>query len=111
MWAPFNLAMSSASVFTPAMHFPDTNSAPSRGPETQRFVCARWKLLPQHVGFGPDGARLSEALLVLLGLANRWPGAATASSPIMCRCPPLWRLKAPFSDGSWIRRTPPCTKT
>ena len=32
MWARFNQAMSSASVFTPAMHFADTNSAPWRGP-------------------------------------------------------------------------------
>ena len=32
-----------------------------------------------HVGLGPDGARLSEALLVLLGLAHRRPEAAPAA--------------------------------
>ncbi len=42
---------------------------------------ARWDLLPRmalHVGLGPDGARLPQALLVLLGLADRRPEAATA---------------------------------
>ena len=34
---------------------------------------------PLHVGLGPDGARLSEALLVLLGLAHRRPEAAPAA--------------------------------
>ena len=33
---------------------------------------------PLHVGVGADGARLPEALLVLLGLAHRRPGAAAA---------------------------------
>ena len=33
---------------------------------------------PLHVGLGADGARLPEALLVLLGLAHRRPGAAAA---------------------------------
>ena len=33
---------------------------------------------PLHVGLGADGARLPEALLVLLGLADRRPGAASA---------------------------------
>ena len=42
---------------------------------------ARWDLMPRdslHVGVGADGARLSEALLVLLGVAHRRPGAAPA---------------------------------
>ena len=45
------------------------------------FVPARWDLLPAgqvHVGVGADRARLPEALLVLLGLAHRRPGAAHA---------------------------------
>ena len=45
------------------------------------FIPARWDLLPQrplHVGVGADGPRLSEALLVLLGVAHRRPGAAAA---------------------------------
>src|SRR6185436_6189506 len=31
-----------------------------------------------HVGVGADGSRLPEALLVLLGVADRWSGAAAA---------------------------------
>ena len=45
------------------------------------FVSARWDLLPHrplHVGVGADRARLPEALLVLLGVADRRPGAAAA---------------------------------
>ena len=34
---------------------------------------------PVHVGIGADGPRLSEALLVLLGVADRWPEAASAN--------------------------------
>ena len=34
---------------------------------------------PLHVGIGPDGPRLSEALLVLLGVANRRAEAAAAT--------------------------------
>ena len=50
--------------------------------DADRFVSARWDLLPPgtlHVGLGANGARLSEALLVLLGLAHRRPGAPPAS--------------------------------
>ena len=45
------------------------------------FMPARWDLLPAgplHVGVGADRARLPEALLVLLGVAHRRPGAAAA---------------------------------
>ena len=47
----------------------------------EHFLPARWDLLPPgslHVGVGADGARLPEALLVLLGLADRRPAAAAA---------------------------------
>ena len=47
----------------------------------------RWDLLPRralHVGLGADGARVPEALLVLLGLADRWPASAAASRRIRC---------------------------
>ena len=43
---------------------------------------ARWDLLPEgplHVGVGADRSRLPEALLVLLGLAHRRPGAAATA--------------------------------
>ena len=49
--------------------------------DADRFVAARWELLPAgtlHVGLGADRARLSEALLVLLGLAHRRPEAPPA---------------------------------
>ena len=45
------------------------------------FLPARWDLMPGeplHVGVGADRARLPEALLVLLGVADRRPGAAPA---------------------------------
>ena len=48
------------------------------------FLPARWDLLPAeqvHVGIGADRARLPEALLVLLGVADRWPAAAAARAP------------------------------
>ena len=47
----------------------------------ESFYPARWDLLPNrslHVGVGPDRARLPEALLVLLGVAHRWPEASPA---------------------------------
>ena len=40
---------------------------------------------PVHVGIDPDGARVPEALLVLLGVAHRWPGAAASGR--RCRDP------------------------
>ena len=45
------------------------------------FFGGRWDMLPErllHVRVGADRARLSEALLVLLGLADRRPGGAHA---------------------------------
>ena len=50
----------------------------------ERFLPARWDLLPPklHVGVGADRARVSQALLVLLGVADRWPGAPAAREPI-----------------------------
>ena len=39
-----------------------------------------WPPRQVHVGIGADGARLPEALLVLLGVADRRPGAAAARS-------------------------------
>ena len=58
-------------------------SASTRRPRAGRATSspARWDLLPRgplHVGLGADRARLPEALLVLLGLAHRRPGAAAA---------------------------------
>ena len=56
--------------------------------EGDSFVSARWDLLPAgplHVGVGADGARLSQALLVLLGLADRRPEAAAARSSAVIR--------------------------
>ena len=38
---------------------------------------------PLHVGIRADGARVSEALLVLLGLADGWP-EAPAARPVRC---------------------------
>ena len=43
----------------------------------ETFKTARWDLLPRDrymSGIDPDGARVPEALLVLLGVAHRWPG-------------------------------------
>ena len=48
------------------------------------FLPARWDLMPPkqlHVGVGADRARLSEALLVLLGVADRRPEAAASAPP------------------------------
>ena len=53
---------------------------------------------PLHVGVGPDRARLPEALLVLLGLAHRRPGAAAARR--RPRRPRNRRAAAPAGSGS-----------
>ena len=51
------------------------------------FKSARWNLLPKtgNVGIDRDGARVPEALFVLLGLAHRWPGPEASGRP--CRDP------------------------
>ena len=49
--------------------------------EADQFLAARWDLMPAdklYVGICADRARLREALLVLLGLADRRPKAAPA---------------------------------
>ena len=47
----------------------------------EQFVSARWDLMPAgtlHVGLSANGARLSQALLLLLGVAHRRPDAPPA---------------------------------
>lgn len=47
-----------------------------------QFIPARWDLAPRdkyYVGLGPDRSRLSQALFILLCLADRWPEAAAAN--------------------------------
>ena len=58
-----------------------SRSTTAAGSTATTFLPARWDLLPRgplHVGLGADRARLPEALLVLLGVADRRPGAAAA---------------------------------
>ena len=58
-----------------------SGSTTAAGSTASDFVPARWDLLPEdelHVGVGADRARLPEALLVLLGVADRRPEAAAA---------------------------------
>ena len=63
----------------PARRHLRTMAAVSTVPSSSSATVGSAARQPLHVGIGADGARLSEALLVLLGVANRRAEAAAAS--------------------------------
>ena len=70
---------------TASMDIPSRSTTRGRIAGDAVRLGALGSLLPEarlHVGVGPDRARLPEALLVLLGVADRRPGAASARTSI-----------------------------
>ena len=64
---------------------PDLRSGKNRWRDVQDSPVGSPAERPVHVGIDPDGARVPEALLVLLGVAHRWPGPEAGGRP--CRDP------------------------